>query len=52
MKNLEIVNELIKRGKAKDVQVAVLEALAAGVSAADILNKYDKQFRSYFLCML
>lgn len=38
MEYLGTVNELIRRGKAKDVQAAISEALAAGVSAADLLN--------------
>lgn len=38
MEYLGTVNELIRRGKAKDVQATISEALAAGVSAADLLN--------------
>ncbi|MDD4120482.1 MAG: corrinoid protein [Clostridia bacterium] len=39
MEYLQTVNELIQKGKSKDIQLAVKEALDSGVSAADILNK-------------
>lgn len=39
MEYLQTVNDLIQRGKSKEIQLAVSEALSAGVSAADILNK-------------
>lgn len=39
MDYISTIADLIGRGKAKDVQAIIPEALSAGISAADILNK-------------